>query len=182
MPVRTLIAVLALISLPAFAATGDGRLQLPNFDSLEHKAAKTVNVTLGPSMINLASLFTEAGDANSADAKKVLAGIESIQIRHFEFDTDNAYSAADIESIRGQLHAPEWHRIVQTRDLKTQHDVDVYSRVVGNRPAGLAVLVTEPRQFTVVDIVGEVDAATLGALGVLGGHVDMPKVDSKPAN
>ena len=40
---------------------------------------------------------------DSVATKHLLAGIKSIEVRSYQFASDNAYSAADIDSVRSQL-------------------------------------------------------------------------------
>jgi hypothetical protein len=50
--------------------------------------------------------------------------------------------------------------------------VEVYVYREGETSGGLAVVVAEPRELTVVNIVGPIDLAQLGALG---GQLGIPK-------
>jgi Domain of unknown function (DUF4252) len=101
---------------------------------LEAKATDCVNITLGPWMLHFASKFLDGTDADDFATKQLLDGIHSIQIRSFEFGSDNADSTADLEAIRKQLGAPGWNE--QTR--------------------GFALIASEPRQFTSINIVGSI--------------------------
>ena len=52
-----------------------------------------------------------------------------------------------------------------TVDSKRERElVEIYSWREGNEPGGLAILVAEPMELTVVNIVGPFDLAKLGAL------------------
>jgi hypothetical protein len=54
---------------------------------------------------------------------------------------------------------------VQTHDRKKNEDVDVYIFVENNRTRGLALISREPREFTIVNIVGSVAVEDLPKLG-----------------
>jgi hypothetical protein len=55
----------------------------------------------------------------------------------------------------------------------------VYLRTEGSKIGGLAILVTEPKELTIVSIEGSIDPDQLNELG---GHFGIPKIepDSKP--
>ena len=45
-----------------------------------------------------------------------------------------------------------------------QEDVDVYVNMEGDQVKGLAVIASEPREFTIVNIVGSIDVDKIGRL------------------
>jgi hypothetical protein len=80
------------------------------------------------------------------------------------------------------LSAPGWNRLMETRSRKTRADVDIYIMIDNNRAIGLALIASEPRQFTIVNIVGAID---LEKLHKLEGQFGVPKLDldqSKPVS
>ena len=91
----------------------------------------------------------------------------------FEFDRDGAYSTADVEAVRKQFSAPGWSRMVVVNSKEERETVDIYAWRQGDRPGGLGILVAEPRELTVVNIVGEIDLAKLAALQ---GQFGIPKL------
>ena len=70
--------------------------------------------------------------------------------------------------MRRQLNAPGWSRIVEARSQKENTDVDVYMLIDGGKAQGLAVIASEPREFTIVNIVGNIDLEQLHDLEKLG--------------
>lgn len=170
---RIRIARFALICLlPALAAAEDARLELPDFSSLAHKARESVNITLNPLLLHVAAAFMDEKDPDSAEAKKLLAGITSIEVRSYEFDSDFAYSADDIDAVRRQLAAPGWSQLLQVHDRKKSEDVDMYVFVKNNRTTGFALISREPREFTIVNIVGSINPEDLPKLEE---HLHLPK-------
>lgn len=153
-------------------------LRLDNLDRLAAKASETVNVTLDGSLLQMASRFiSDDTDADTAQVKKLVAGLRGISIRSFEFKNAGEYADADIESIRSQLKDETWKRIVQVHS-KTEGDSDIYLKTVAGRIAGLAVIAAEPKQLTVVSIDGAID---LDGLSKLGGNFGIPKSIRKKA-
>ncbi len=196
-PVRA--ALLAWLILVAFLAPTRGAyagplLELPDFDALADKASESVNITLDSALLGLATRFLDADDPADAAARDAIAGIKGIYVRSYSFDTDLQYSTADVERVRRQLSAPGWTRLVEVRSRRERTAVDIYvslSNAAANtaRADGLAIIASEPRQFTIVNIVGAIDLDKLhklqGHFGVpdleleSGSKVDASKVDSR---
>ena len=58
--------------------------------------------------------------------------------------------------------------MVETRSKKENTDVDVYMLIENGRAQGLAIIASEPREFTIVNIVGNIDLEQLHDLQKLG--------------
>ncbi|HEY2465698.1 MAG TPA: DUF4252 domain-containing protein [Steroidobacteraceae bacterium] len=155
-------------------AAPDPKLAIPNFSALAQKATESVTITLDPGLLGLAAKFLDSGDPQEAATKEVLKGLQGIYVRSYTFDKDSAYQQSDIEAIRSQLAAPGWNRLVQTRSRKSRADVDIYIMVDHSQAIGLALIASEPRQFTIVNIVGAID---LEKLHKLEGQFGIPKLD-----
>jgi hypothetical protein len=161
------LLLLALTASPAFAQT-KGLLTLPDFEALSEKASESVNVTFGPDLLGLATRFLDVNDPEQASAKKLIGSLRGVYVRHFEFDKDFAYPVADIDRVRRQLTAPGWSRMVEAKSRKENTNVEVYMLVDNGRAAGLAIIASEPREFTIVNIVGSIDLEELHKLKNLG--------------
>ena len=163
---RPVILACALLALPALAAAADpGRLQLPDFPALGKRAAQAVVISLDSSLLHQASGFiNEKSGANSAELDDLLKGIRGIYVRSFSFDAPGEYSKADLEPVEAQLRAPGWQPVVSTHDVKQGKELEIYVRRSGNRTDGLAIIAADPRQLTIVNIVGPVDLARLARL------------------
>ena len=112
MPWRHTLVLLAVAALPACAAADGAALDIPNFSSLQSKATETVNVQLGGLALRFASHFLDSNDPDQRQAREILSQLNSVQVRSFEFDSDDAYSQADVEAVRRQLTGPKWTPIV----------------------------------------------------------------------
>src|SRR5277367_1441821 len=170
---------LACLLLPTVAAAQDARLKLPDFSSLAGKATESVNISLSPWMLHMAGAFIDDKDADAAATKHLLAGIKSIQVRSYQFATDFAYSTADIDSVRKQLSGPGWSQLVQVHHRDKSEDVDVYILVENNLTKGFAVISSEPRQFTIVNIVGSIN---IDDLPKLEGQLHLPRISAEGSN
>jgi hypothetical protein len=156
-------------------AAPDPHLSLPDFSSLTKKASQSINITLDSSMLVMAGRFLDSGDPQDAAVLEVIKGLRGIYVRSYTFDQDNAYRPSDIEAISNQLVAPGWNRVVQTKSRKTGSNVDIYLMVSDNKAMGMALIATEPRELTIVNIVGSID---LDKLHKLAGHFGVPKLDT----
>jgi hypothetical protein len=166
--------VLALGLLTArAAAAADARLVLPDFRALEAKASETVNVTLDSSLINLAARFLDPDKPEDASVRKVIAGLTGIYVRSFTFDADFPYPQAEVDAVRKQLLAPGWQRLVQVHSRKDHNDVDIYVSLDQSKANGLAIIASEPHEFTIVNIVGSID---LQKLHQIEGRFGVPKL------
>lgn len=154
-------ALVALLAVPAAALAQGARLQLDNLDRLAALAEEQVNVTIDTEMLRLASGFMQNGDAT---VKDMIAGLRGIYVRSFKFGRPNAYAADDVSAIRKQLAAPGWARMVTAEKKREGELVEIYSWRDGSASGGLAILVAQPAELTVVNIVGPIDLAKLGAL------------------
>jgi len=165
-----LAATLAWASLTGFAQSA--KLQLNNLDKLSDKAAEVNDVTLDGGMLDLAAKFIDADhDPEAPQLKAILKDLKGIYVKNFEFDEPNQYSQADVDAIRAQLAAPGWSKIVESRSLHSREHDEIYVMKQGDRIAGMAILVAEPRELTVVNIVGNIDVDKLAALE---GHLGIP--------
>jgi hypothetical protein len=174
MMMRTVWIALACLLLPGVGSAQDARLKIPEFHSLAGKATESVNISLSPWLLHMAGAFITDKDADSVATKHMLAGIKSIQVRSYEFATDNAYSASDIEAVRNQLSAPGWSQIMQVHHREKSEDVDMYVLIENNETKGFALIASEPRQFTIINIVGSI---SIDDLPRLQSHLHLPTVD-----
>ncbi len=160
------LATFALTSLllPAWGAAQSAKLTLPDFSPLAAKATDSVNISLNPWLLRTAASLIDDKDADSAATKELLAGIQSIEVRSFQFATDFAYSGADIERVRRQLSGPGWSQLMQVHNRKNDENVDIYVQIDQDRTRGFALIASEPRQFTIINIVGSINLKDLPKL------------------
>ncbi|HUN76084.1 MAG TPA: DUF4252 domain-containing protein [Steroidobacteraceae bacterium] len=158
---RRVLVCLALI-VPATSFAQAGRIDLPSFDGLEKSAINSVNISLDLSLLKLVA--QQMHDPDDEAVKGILNGLEGIYVRSFEFARDHAYSQADLDRVRTQIEAAGWSKLVSVHSSAQDQNVEVRVLRVGNRVGGLVVFVTNPRGFTVVNLVGSVDLAQLSQL------------------
>jgi hypothetical protein len=149
-------------------------LKLPAFSGLEDKASESVTITLDAALLGLAGRFLDAEKPEDAAVKEVIQGLTGIYVRSFTFDSDFVYRKSDVDSVRRQLAAPGWQRLVEVRSRKQGSDVDIYLSMEGDKVRGLAIIASEPRELTIVNIVGSVD---LQKLHRLEGRFGVPRLE-----
>lgn len=162
---------LLLILLAAATTRAQGpRLQTSSLDYLTAKASETVDVNIDEHLIQLTAKFFSSTNPDEKKIKELVSGLKGIYVKVFEFEHEGEYSAADVESIRSQLRGPAWSKILNVNSKK-EGSVEVYLMTVGDQIGGLAVLAADPKELTIVNIIGPVD---LGKLSELEGQFGVP--------
>jgi Domain of unknown function (DUF4252) len=92
--------------------------------------------------------------------------LKGIYVKNFEFEKPGEYSKADVELIRSQLQKPSWSRIVSSQSKREGETSEVYLMTTsgGGSILGMAIIDAEPKELTVVNIVGPIDIDKLSAL------------------
>ena len=174
MKIQIFPAVLLLVMVTAVNAQ-EPRIQISQLDHLAAKASDTIDVNVDERLIKLAAKFFDDKDADQAAIKKLIIGLKGIYVKSFEFDADNVYSTADLDMIRNQLREPTWSRLLNVTSRK-EGNVEVYVAMTGTDITGLTVLSSEPRELTIINIVGPVD---LEKLAQLEGNLGIPELGIK---
>jgi hypothetical protein len=171
--ITNLAYLLILLPLVAFAA--DTKLKLPSFANLNSKATEVVDMTFGPFLLSIAGWALEHDEDDDPDTvavKHLVKGLKSVQIRSYQFATENAYSKADIDSVRAQLKRPGWSQLMQVRDKAAREDVDVYVAYDRDKIVGLAIIASQPKEFSILNIAGELE---LEHVATLQKHLSLPE-------
>jgi hypothetical protein len=166
---RRFILILTLtlaVALPAAAQ----RLNL-DFADLEERADETVDITLDADMLRLAAKFLSGKSADEKAVRDMIHGLTGIYVRSYSFDKDGQYDRGLVDRVKRQL-GPTWKQFVQVRS-KTRENVHIYADMRGDKVTGLVIIAAEPREFTVVNIVGPID---LERLAELEGEFGIPRI------
>ena len=169
---RVIVFAILVFSAAALQAQ---RIQIDLPPSLAAKASESVDVTLDGAMLRLAAKFL-GDNGDERVARDMISRLEGIYVKSYEFDEDGAYDRSIIDGIRKQI-GPSWKRLVQVKS-RHRENVEIYADMRGENVAGLVVLAFEPRELTIVNLVGPID---LEKLANLEGHFGIPRVsrDSK---
>lgn len=160
-----------LAALPALAQTA----QLPMTSQVEKelaaRASRVSEVTLDKNMLGFASQAMDGRHKDHDDqrARRLIDGLDGIYVRSYEFDKPGEYHDSDIEELRKHFETSEWTPIVREEDHKTGEISDVMVKMVNGQSRGLFVLSAEPKELSIVMLLGAVDMNDLGALKRLSG-------------
>jgi Domain of unknown function (DUF4252) len=170
----TNLCFLVVIAPPTLAQ--NAKLKIDHLERLAAKASEVVDVTLDGPLLQLASKFLSSEEPDEEGVQEFVKGLKGVYVKSFEFDQGEAYSKADLDTVREQLRAPGWIRMVNVQSKEDKEMVEVYTMTEGDHITGLALVAAEPQELTVVNIVGPI---SLDKLSKLGGHMGIPHVDIK---
>jgi hypothetical protein len=178
---KTIVLVTAalVVVTPALAQAqaAAGRLQLDSLERLAPKAAEAVNIEIDGFLIKFAGSILSDKDEDERAVKELVEGLRGVYVRSYEFKSDGQFSEGDVAQVREQLRAPGWSRVLDVKSRGLDFgDAEVYVATAAGRVEGFALLVVEPRELTVVNIVGSID---LDKLRQLGDKLNLPRVRVK---
>jgi hypothetical protein len=180
--IKTFVLVTATFILAAAAhAQGaqsvTGRLRLDSLEKLAPKADETVNIEIDGILIRFAGSILSDKDADERAVKELVSGLRGVYVRSYEFKSAGQFADADVAALREQLRAPGWSRVMDVKSRGLDFgDAEVYLATAGGRVEGFALVVVEPRELTVVNIVGSLD---LDKLRRLGDTLNLPHIRVK---
>src|ERR1017187_769272 len=164
-----LVLCVAAIAVPVRAQ--DSQLPLPPAveKELAARASDVTEVTLGKNMLAFAAKFMNGKDQDEAATRHLIEGLDGIYVRSYEFDKDGQYSVEEIEQLRKYFETSEWSPIVRERERKSSETTDVMVKLVNGETRGMFILTVEPKELTIVLILGPVRMEDLGKLKGIGG-------------
>ena len=136
---------------------------------LAARASDMTEVTLGKNMLAFASKFMNGKDQDEAATRALITGLDGIYVREYEFDKEGQYSMDEIEQLRKYFETSEWTPIVRERERKSGETTDVMVKLVNGESRGMFVLTAEPKELTIVLILGPIKMEDLGKLKGLSG-------------
>ncbi|MGD0912710.1 MAG: DUF4252 domain-containing protein [Terracidiphilus sp.] len=157
------------VAVPALAQTTGLALPTAVEKQLEAKASNVTEVTLDKSMLGFASKFLDKKDSDQSNAKQLINGLDAIYVRDYEFDKVGQYSPDDLDNLRKQFAGTEWVSMVHTLEKKSGESTDVMAKMVNGESRGMFILSAEPKELTIVLILGPIKMDQLGELGGIGG-------------
>ena len=173
---RVLVLILATAGLASVGLGSVGMAQaspLPLPPGVEKelaaRASNVTEVTLGKNMLTFASKFMNGKDDDDVATRKLIDGLDGIYVRDYEFDKEGQYSMEDIEQLRKSFETSEWTPIVHERERKSGETTDVMVKLVNGESHGMFILSAEPKELSIVLILGPVRMEDLGKLKHIGG-------------
>jgi hypothetical protein len=163
--------VLGVAGLVAPAVAQNSQLPLPSpvEKELAAKASNVTEVTLGKNMLAFAAKFMSGKGQDEEATRRLIAGLDGIYVRDYEFDKEGQYSMDDIQKLRAYFETSDWSPIVRERDKKSGESTDVMMKVVNGETHGMFILDVEPKELSIVLILGPVKMEDLSKLGDIGG-------------
>jgi len=168
----------AVLALPALAQTAQLPEPPPVEKELAARASDVTEVTLGKNMLAFASKFMNGKDKDEAATRQIIDGLDGIYVRDYEFDKEGQFSIEEIEQLRKYFETSEWSSIVKERQRKTGETTDVMVKLVNGETHGMFILEVEPKELTIVLILGPIhmeDLSRLKGLAGLGALGDVAK-------
>ena len=148
----------------ALLASASAQTVTFNLDSLAAKAKEKAEVTLE------GSLLTQALQKAPDQVKGAIANVSRLIVRHYEFDKPGQYANTDLDPVRKQISS--WPRVFNVKDER--ESVEIYmSTGPDGKPAGFLLIAAEPKELTVVQIVGSIDLTNLAEVVKSTIHYDM---------
>jgi hypothetical protein len=171
---RVAVWVLGLAGLTAAVAPAVAQSSLPLPSPVEKelaaRASNVTEVTLGKNMLAFAAKFLDGKDKDDEATRHLIEGLDGIYVRSYEFDKEGQYSLDEVDKLRAYFGTGgEWSSIVRERDKKSGESTDVMMKMVNGSPHGLFVLDAEPRELSIVLILGPVKMEDLSRLSGIGG-------------
>ena len=163
-------AFLFVITAHVVTTAQTAKLQLDQLDVLANRASETVDVKLDEHLMQTTLKFFSAKDNEDAEIRDVIKNLKGIYVKSFTFEKPDEYTPAEVDSVMSQLKGGGWSKIIGVTSKKDGENVEVYLLTLGDQIAGLAVVSAEPKEFTVVNIVGPINLEKLtqleGSFGV----------------
>jgi len=169
----------AALIIPISATAQSARLEL-DLGDLAARATEEVNISIDKSTMEWAvqSAISKGGDVEKL--QELMKELEAITVKVMEFESAKAPSWDELVEAAGgvmkQIDGPQWTPIVSVTGKKENAPqfvrISLFKDSAGEI-GGMAVLVIEPDEVVLVNVVGKVRLDQLGALGQIMGKQGM---------
>ncbi len=126
-------------------------------------AEPTVEISLKAPLLNMVTNLIRAEDEQAADFISRLLRVTVNVFESSAVDVDEI--SQSMEGIAGNLETEGWERVVRVREDDSHVDIYVRLSTDGEFIHGLAIMVAEPYETVLVNIVGDISGNDLAALG-----------------
>lgn len=172
---KFILPALFLLAATTANAQDEARLHFENLNKLENKAADVVEVNIDGKLLETAKrVMVKAGDPDAKKVAQAISGLRGIYVRVYDFEKENEYDIADVDDIRSQLKSPGWEKLANVRSKKDNQKIDVFTMFTGDRMSGVAVVISESKSITLVNVVGPIDLETLAEMS---GKLSIPRIE-----
>ncbi|MGD0357321.1 MAG: DUF4252 domain-containing protein [Terracidiphilus sp.] len=163
------IITVAALAAPALAQTAQLPAPSPIEKDLAARASHVTEVTLDKNTLAFASKVMNGNDKDEVATRKLIDGLDGIYVREYEFDKEDQFSMEQIEQLRKYFETSEWSTLVRERDLKSHESTDVMVKLEKGETRGFFILEVEPKELTIVLILGPIRMEDLGKLKGISG-------------
>jgi hypothetical protein len=147
------------------AATSAERVQMEQLDRLSGKAEKFIDVSIDENLLRLPlGLIANSKEPDAKEVAEIVAGLKGVYVRVFEFASAGQYAEGDYSSLRDQVRGAGWSRVVNVWNKRDEQRVEVFLQSGPGSIGGLVVIATQPKELTVINIVGKIDVEKLSKL------------------
>jgi hypothetical protein len=163
----TFIVATVLVGLglgTALAQTTQLPAPSPIEKELASRASDVTEVTLGKNMLDFAAKIMNGKNDDDAEARKLIEGLEGIYVREYDFDKEGQFSPDEVDQLRKYFETSDWTPMVKERERKKGESTDVMMKLVNGESHGLFILDVEPKELTIVLILGPIHPEDLGKL------------------
>jgi len=170
---------IAMVMVTSALCARSQSLDLSSLDKFAAKAKEANSVTLTRDQLHAAARLVPMDDGDEKDGvsiKKAMTGLDSIQVRNYEFDEAGQFTDADLDGIRAQVSKLRGCKSIVESKAKKEHS-QVFLCTQEGKTTGLVVINSEPKELNVVYIKGSMN---LDDLGKLHGMMGVPKMDLGP--
>ena len=167
--VAILVLGVATVAAPVLAQNSPLPQPPPIEKELAARASNVTEVTLGKNMLAFASKYMNSKDRDEAATRQLIEGLDGIYVREYEFDKEGQYSTEELEKLRQYFETSEWSPMVRERDKRGGETTDVMMKMVNGETRGMFILAAEPKELTIVLILGPIRMEDLGRLNGIGG-------------
>lgn len=135
-----------------------------HFASLEQKADEVVKVNLWGRSLEQAKKLLGLRKNVTGSVRGFMNGLTAVYRRTYRFRGSQA-NQEDVEPVHRRLAEEGWVPLIETEDRRKPETLSVYSYYEDDEVAGMTVVSSEPREVTVLKILGPVNFEALSAIG-----------------
>jgi hypothetical protein len=143
---------------------------------LASRASNVTEVTLGKNMLAFAAKFMNGKDSDEAATRQLIQNLDGVYVREYEFDKDGQFSMEEVDRLRSYFETGEWTPMIREREKHSGETTDVMLKTVNGETRGMFILEAEPRDLTIVLILGPIHPEDLGKLTHIGGLGSLAEV------
>jgi Domain of unknown function (DUF4252) len=158
----------------AIPALAQQNFDFKTLDKLGANAKESSNISLDGDMIKAAGglIDGDQSEKHPDSIKPLLDKLKGVYIRSFEYAQPGQYNDADLEPFRAWLQSLQWSKIIDVKGEK--ENTQMYFQVSSStQSGGFAIVSAEPKEVSIILIMGNVSMSDLGKLNGKLGIPDM---------